>query len=392
MEPSDQLERQLLWILVMVFIGFLAAAGISAWTASRYADAESRRIAAYAEMQSLDAILLAFDDAETGQRGYLLTGNTAYLEPYHESLSRIDADLDQLDRLVDDEPAKAAVDRIRQLKQLKFDALERTIRVRQQQGLEQALELVKSNVGKAYMDELRTIVAGLKAQQKADLDRLQDRTVFHVGIYQYSTTFFVLFLMLVILSVWTIIRRDMTSKRELLERLDHEASHDELTQLPNRNLFISILDYSIPIASRYQRTLGVMFIDLDGFKAINDIFGHAAGDAVLKEAARRLKDCSRKSDVVARIGGDEFLILIPNINQRADLEVFASHLLASFDTPILPSLGPAKIGTSIGIALFPDDGIRSTDLIKAADVAMYRAKAVGKHRFAFHSAEASLLK
>ena len=392
MEPSDQLERQLLWILVMVFIGFLAAAGISAWTASRYADAESRRIAAYAEMQSLDAILLAFDDAETGQRGYLLTGNTAYLEPYHESLSRIDADLDQLDRLVDDEPAKAAVDRIRQLKQLKFDALERTIRVRQQQGLEQALELVKSNVGKAYMDELRTIVAGLKAQQKADLDRLQDRTVFHVGIYQYSTTFFVLFLMLVILSVWTIIRRDMTSKRELLERLDHEASHDELTQLPNRNLFISILDYSIPIASRYQRTLGVMFIDLDGFKAINDIFGHAAGDAVLKEAARRLKDCSRKSDVVARIGGDEFLILIPNINQRADLEVFASHLLASFDTPILPSLGPAKIGTSIGIALFPDDGIRSTDLIKAADVAMYRAKAGGKHRFAFHSAEASLLK
>lgn len=392
MEPSDQLERQLLWILVMVFIGFLAAAGISAWTASRYADAESRRIAAYAEMQSLDAILLAFDDAETGQRGYLLTGNTAYLEPYHESLSRIDADLDQLDRLVDDEPAKAAVDRIRQLKQLKFDALERTIRVRQQQGLEQALELVKSNVGKAYMDELRTIVAGLKAQQKADLDRLQDRTVFHVGIYQYSTTFFVLFLMLVILSVWTIIRRDMTSKRELLERLDHEASHDELTQLPNRNLFTSILDYSIPIASRYQRTLGVMFIDLDGFKAINDTFGHAAGDAVLKEAARRLKDCSRKSDVVARIGGDEFLILIPNINQRADLEVFASHLLASFDTPILPSLGPAKIGTSIGIALFPDDGIRSTDLIKAADVAMYRAKAVGKHRFAFHSAEAPLLK
>ncbi|HEV2612617.1 MAG TPA: diguanylate cyclase [Noviherbaspirillum sp.] len=391
MDSSSQLERQLLWILVVVFLGFLTAAGISAWTAGRYANAESLRIEAYAELQSLDAILLAFDDAETGQRGFLLTGNTTYLMPYHEGLGRIDAELDQLSRLVDDDASKAAVDRIRQLIQLKFDELEKTINVRQQQGLEQALELVNSNAGKSYMDELRDVVAGLKAQQKEKLEDLQDRTVIHMKIYQYSATFFVLFLMLAILSVWTMIRRDMESKRQLLERLDHEASHDALTGLPNRNLFVSILDYSIPIASRYQRTLGVMFIDLDGFKAINDTFGHAAGDAVLKEAARRLKEGSRQSDVVARIGGDEFLILIPNINQRSDLEVLASHLLAGFDTPIVPSIGPAKIGASIGIAVFPDDGIRSTELIKAADVAMYRAKGGGKHRFVFHSAEDPLL-
>jgi diguanylate cyclase (GGDEF)-like protein len=107
--------------------------------------------------------------------------------------------------------------------------------------------------------------------------------------------------MLVNLAVWTIIRRDMTAKRELLERLEHEASHDALTQLPNRNLFLPILDDSIPIASRYQRTLGGLFFDLDGFKALNDTFGHAAGDAVLKQTARRLKECSRQSDVVARI-------------------------------------------------------------------------------------------
>ena len=156
--------------------------------------------------------------------------------------------------------------------------------------------------------------------------------------------------------------------------LHEEATHDPLTALANRRLFYDRLQQAIRHAHRYGTKFGVLYLDLDHFKAINDLHGHHVGDAVLTEVANKLTSAIRESDTVARLGGDEFVVLIESVTDRSDLYTAArtvEHALAS-ETP-LDTLG-VEIGASIGHALYPDDGIDEDVLMRAADASMYRVK------------------
>jgi diguanylate cyclase (GGDEF)-like protein len=161
------------------------------------------------------------------------------------------------------------------------------------------------------------------------------------------------------------------------------AHHDNLTHLPNRALFQERVDFALLGAERHPHRMGLLFLDLDRFKAINDSLGHDVGDLLLIEVARRLKACVRKGDTVARLGGDEFVVFLPDLRGREDAAFVARKVIEALGIPA--QLGPHLVSTtpSIGIALYPEHGKDVESLTKRADEAMYRAKHAGRNRFEF---------
>ncbi|WP_111643241.1 sensor domain-containing protein [Marinimicrobium alkaliphilum] len=181
------------------------------------------------------------------------------------------------------------------------------------------------------------------------------------------------------------IGKDITERKQSEEQVQYLATHDSLTGLPNRFMFNEILASTLAAAKRYQRRFAVLFIDLDRFKNINDTLGHDAGDTLLVTMAERLTHCLRESDVVARMGGDEFVILIQEIEDPDRVAKVARKILASIIQPISILEQECRVTTSIGICLYPDDAQDEQALLKHADIAMYRAKEEGKNNYQFYS-------
>lgn len=170
------------------------------------------------------------------------------------------------------------------------------------------------------------------------------------------------------------VHEDITLEKENQARISYLAHHDALTELPNRALFFDRLDQAISLAKRAETHLGLLFLDLDRFKPINDRLGHAAGDELLVEAARRIRNCVRESDTVARLGGDEFTIILSRVTTQDDATQVADKILDSLNQPFLLQGQAVNCGASIGIALFPDHATNPEVLLTVADGAMYAAK------------------
>lgn len=189
------------------------------------------------------------------------------------------------------------------------------------------------------------------------------------------------------------LNRALEKEKEQLQdaygRIAHLANHDILTQLPNRRLLAELINEYIPLARRQSARFAVLYVDLDDFKPVNDTYGHDAGDAVLVSIAKRLNQAVRESDTVARIGGDEFLIVLRNFAQAPQLmstvEGIARKVLHSISLPVRVAGDERRLSASIGICVFPDDGASYNELIVASDRAMYRAKEAGKSRIATQS-------
>jgi len=175
--------------------------------------------------------------------------------------------------------------------------------------------------------------------------------------------------------------RDITEQKLAEDKIRYLATHDGMTGLVNREMFSQLINLALEQARRYTRKLAVLFIDLDGFKDINDSLGHEFGDRMLVVVAQRLKGCMRSSDVVARFGGDEFVVLIPEVKDINQLSMIANNLLSVIAQPeeIMGRL--CKVTASIGISMFPVDAHNVSSLMKNADVSMYRAKQKGKNNF-----------
>ncbi|WP_018229101.1 bifunctional diguanylate cyclase/phosphodiesterase [Methyloversatilis universalis] len=181
--------------------------------------------------------------------------------------------------------------------------------------------------------------------------------------------------------------RDLTTRKKSEARIAHLALHDPLTDLPNRRLFLELANKAMGHAQRTNERFGILAIDLDGFKTVNDMHGHAAGDELLRTVARRIQSELRDADVVARFGGDEFAILQSFTTQPRQAMALAERLLETLQTPIRLADAEVAISASIGVALYPDDGATTEDLLRNADTAMYRAKADGKATCRFFEAQ-----
>lgn len=171
--------------------------------------------------------------------------------------------------------------------------------------------------------------------------------------------------------------------QETKNQLDHLAHHDVLTGLPNRTLLLDRLGQSIELARRQGQQLAVIFTDLDQFKHINDSLGHAVGDRLLQSVSQRLVDCVRHSDTVSRLGGDEFVLLLPHIEDAEDAALSAQKIIAALIPHHRIDTHELHIGVSIGISIFPADGLDAATLIKNADTAMYYAKENGRNNYKF---------
>jgi diguanylate cyclase (GGDEF)-like protein/PAS domain S-box-containing protein len=182
---------------------------------------------------------------------------------------------------------------------------------------------------------------------------------------------------------------DITEARNAREQLEHQASHDALTGLPNRSLLFDRLDQAIAQAHRYQRMIAAAFVDLDNFKFINDSLGHGAGDHVLKIVAERLRGCLREGDTVARHGGDEFVLILQDQSGRESVLQAVTRVIEKLAAPLTVEGQELATTCSVGISLYPEHGSAAATLLKNADAAMYRAKAQGKNSFCFYSAEMS---
>ncbi len=177
--------------------------------------------------------------------------------------------------------------------------------------------------------------------------------------------------------------RDITDRRRNEALINYQAFHDLLTDLPNRALFEDRLKLAIAHAQRSKKPLAVLYLDVDRFKLVNDSHGHAMGDKLLQIIAERIKGCLRAEDTLARFGGDEFTVLLPQIRKQEDAGGVAKKIIECISTPFLIDKQEIFTSTSIGIAMFPDDGETLETLVKSADTAMYHVKATGKNGYQF---------
>ncbi len=187
-----------------------------------------------------------------------------------------------------------------------------------------------------------------------------------------------------------VVLQEITELKRAEEAIRFQAFHDTLTNLPNRMLFMDHLNLELAESRRNRKMLAVMFLDLDNFKNINDTLGHSVGDKLLKEVAGRLKTCMRETDTIARIGGDEFNILLADISHADDAVPIAKKIMSLFKEPFNLDDQEFYITASIGISICPNDGESAETLLKNADIAMYHAKGEGRNNYQFHSSAVNI--
>lgn len=248
-------------------------------------------------------------------------------------------------------------------------------------------------VRKDYPLLLQAIDQGLRTLSEADRAEIRNRWFLldvDPGLAQDRIYTLVLqivgagLLLFAVVFFWNMsLRREVGLRRDMEQKMRFMATHDDLTQLANRALLLERLEQAVLQHARHQEKLALLFIDLDGFKAVNDSYGHHIGDELLTRVAAMLKYCVRKSDTVARFGGDEFVVLLTGLLDRDDAALVAEKILMQLAPPVQLSVCQAKVGASIGIGMYPDDGTDPQSLLKAADGLMYLAKQHGKGQYRF---------
>jgi len=193
------------------------------------------------------------------------------------------------------------------------------------------------------------------------------------------------FIILVIIFIIKAFRNTETQLQQAYLDLEYNANHDPLTGLANRRLFNELLIKTIQSVKRDNNNCAMLYIDLDDFKHINDTYGHHEGDLLLVAIANLLMDCVRESDIVARIGGDEFVVLLLNISTQQDIKTMTQKIITCMTRPINISNRTVEIGASVGITMIPADGIQPDELLRKTDMALYKAKHSGRNTFHFYS-------
>lgn len=336
------------------------------------------------------SLLSAIVDAETGQRGYLITSNVSFLEPYHHARTHATETVAKLTLRAEDFPElKPIVSRLQKLIEEKFRIIDSTLQIQLNAG-SYAPHLALSK------DHGQSVMTRIRGELKVADDFLNEKERYvhnEINTRLKQAIAGAVLLLLVMIGILlfayhrTVYLFDQTIKAQKnADRLDYQAGHDVLTDIPNRRNFEQTLKRVLAMSARNRELFGLLYLDLDGFKKVNDMHGHDVGDEVLIEVIKRFTEALRESDFLARIGGDEFALIVQNYKETSELQLLADRIIESLRVDISVSgQRYVHVGVSIGIACYPLDARGTEALVAKADAAMYRAKESGRNRACFAS-------
>lgn len=363
-------------LYVALVLGLLIAAAAFVYEARVVIADGIAEDSAFSILSTTNRVLDDLQDAETGQRGYLLTGSAAYLQPYERGARDVEQALRQLYLSTGaDAASMRIVRRIDGLRQTKLAELARTIDLARAGDRTDAIALVQTDEGKREMDKLRADFAQLselwQARQHQAAADARQRVMFGAGALA-AVAIFVGALLAYALAVQ---RRAFANIRAYSEAMDREAALDSLTGLPNRRRLLAAIDAVAAEPGIETRKVALLYLDVDGFKSVNDVLGHSAGDFFLRRLAKWLSAVVRREDMLARVGGDEFVALLTDYGNDDDLRRLARRLIEQVQAVAQAEYaGRFSIGLSIGIATYPDRVTNIRQLMDVADAAMYVAK------------------
>ncbi|WP_232231934.1 diguanylate cyclase domain-containing protein [Burkholderia sp. WSM2230] len=371
-------------------VGLLVAAGLFVYEAKVIVADGLRDEEAFTVLSAANRVLHDLENAETGQRGYLLTGDESYLVPYRQGIRDLDDTILHLQQAAgSDEKSLELVRRVEHAKTDKVTELARTIELARSGNSAAAIALVQTNEGKLYMDGLRQNLGLLlndwRERRRAAMQDAHERLVFG------SAALVAMAVLVCCLMTYTVYiqRRAFARVHAYSNALDQQAAQDTLTQLPNRRRLLSAIDELAGKADESRR-VALLYLDIDGFKNVNDAMGHSAGDVLLRRLAESLRAATRQNDMLARVGGDEFVLLAADCGDDSQLRDLAERLLASVRAVGEREYGERfPIGVSIGIATFPDRVQSVGGLLDVADAAMYVAKRSGRSTYSFGTSPAA---
>ena len=380
-------RNRFLTLYAVMAIGLIVAAALFLYEARKIVDDGLRDEEAFAVLGAANRLLHDLENAETGQRGYLLTGDERYLDIYRSGVEDLDDTVLRLQRVVtNDDKSVETVRRIEHAKTLKISELARTVELARSGNRDAAIALVQTNEGERYMVTLRNELGDLlddwRARRAAAVRDAHDRLVYG------TVALAVLAVLICALLIYTLFvqRRAFGKISEHSKALDRAAAHDPLTGLPNRRRLLAALDEmsqsraEAPDAER----LALLYLDIDGFKGVNDALGHSAGDSLLRRLGETLRTATRAQDMLARVGGDEFVLIVPGYADDAQLRELAGRLIERVQEIGLRDYGGRfPLGVSVGIATWPDRVDAVEQLLDVADAAMYTAKQAGRSTYRF---------
>ena len=343
------------------------------------------------DRQRYDVVALgkAITNAESGQRGYLLTGHTLFLDTLEKGRTETKQVMAKLDKQSLDFPeVRSGLETIKQLVHQKFDVMDQSIQVQLHAG-EFASHL---SLSKDKSRELMKLIDDQLDEIDSKLQRLREGFEQEIRKRMFASVIGAILLGVLIIGVLLFSYRSTTDLLEqvlenqaVAKQASHQADHDLLTGLPNRRSVDVHLANTYQLARHTSKQFAILFMDLDGFKLVNDKYGHGVGDALLIEVADMFKKVLRQSDFLARQGGDEFVLVVGSYLYRHELTQLAERLIRLFAQPVMVRGIPLEIGVSIGIAEYPHHGKHVKQLLHVADKAMYDSKKNGKNRYSFGS-------
>lgn len=363
-------------LYVMLVVGLLLAAAAFVYEARVIIADGVSEDRAFTVLSSTSRLLDDLQDAETGQRGYLLTGSPSYLQPYLYGSSDVEQAMQQLFVAVAGDPESMQLVRhIDDVRRDKLSELARTLDLARGGEWVKAMELVETHEGKRQMDALRGDFDRLskvwQARRHAAANDVHQRVVFGAG----ALAIFAVFVGGLVAYALIVQQRAFANISAYSEAMNREAGCDPLTGLPNRRKLLAAIDALALRPDIETDKVALFYMDVDGFKSVNDVLGHSAGDGLLRRLAKWLSAVVRRDDLFARVGGDEFVVLLTDYGDDEQLRALAGRLIEQVRAVAQAEYaGRFEIGLSIGIATFPDRVKHIRQLIDVADAAMYVAK------------------
>jgi len=371
---------------------FVTGAVLLAWAAwfalasgREYLDASGRADRLADAARATAALLVTAEKAASTQRGYLITGEEAYLASFlrapaaaQEALTRIEAVLEG------DAEAALHFERLAALLPARLEQLKPPVAARAG-SLDAALRSLAVGEGEIGIEDLRTEIRSLDDFVSLRTREARERARTHAERARQAVWTLGVLVIMLFSGAYAIIIGNLRERRRLDARLRQAANHDGPTGLPNRRFFGEWLAYSIAHARREVRHVGLLFIDVDGLRTVDELHGRASADALLVEIARRFRETAREGDVLARIGANQFALAVPDVGVPREIAPLAQRLRDSLTDPARPPLADTPIGASVGVAFYPDDADDPAGVMAAADAAMYAAKGAGKNHLVINA-------